>query len=361
MKLCTVMQVQVDSSVRKAMGNEVIGNNSGDDLPENVSQLAKRITLKRGEFEAEINNLPSSVMEALYHEITGKKEKLAYFLPDAKIVDFESLSDLVIKLEQNTQKYHPTALNVSVDIAFTDGRQYKFSSWGRFSAFDFRTKSKTGQVNIKFEFMIKSTLGTYNAYSIKVKLDSIASIGEFFSEDFREFYADSRQGIQRVCEVEIEYIDSLVARDYWDIVRQWYESLDDVKHGINIKRKNLNIIADAAWLLISLSPIAPAIAALQYSRNTNDIHELINIFVIAFVFSICIVSLSRAFLGIAYRQVASIVNLGVLKLTSGDEETIKAHISRNNSKAIKAFAWFAGLVGALIINVSSSVIYDFIK
>ncbi|WP_333898859.1 hypothetical protein [Agrobacterium pusense] len=344
------------------MDSEITPEDSDEQQSGKAEDFAKRITLRRGQFEAEIKNLPASVMEALYHEITGKKEKLSFFIPDPKTIDFAHLSDLVTKIEQNTRKYKPTSTNMTVEISYLDGRRFSFSSWMAFARTDFRTRAKTGFVHIKFDFLMKSSIDTFNSYSISVILDSSVGIGDFFSEEFRDVYQLTRKdSLVKLCEVNIEYIDSLVARDYWAIINEWYKDLPDVNHGIDLTPKTKRALGNSLSFIVHISPALPFLYALQKSEQSISINQMASYFVWAFVVALITVHVGRFSVGYMMHYLDGIANLGTINLTRGDQESVSGQIRRNRRKLITAAAWFWGVISALGTSIFSSFLYDYIK
>ncbi|MEX6505283.1 hypothetical protein [Jiella sp. M17.18] len=79
--------------------------------------LSSHLTLTaEGGESTEISDLPVPIMQALYYQITGKKEKIEKSFRDDFIIEKHSISDLMLKIEQTVEQFSLTSSNFSSTI-----------------------------------------------------------------------------------------------------------------------------------------------------------------------------------------------------------------------------------------------------
>lgn len=326
------------------------------------SELIKKIQLKHGNDEAIFENISPNIIQAIYHEITGNTEKLTYSLGKDKAITYENLNDFRVRLMQNCEKYSPIIFNTRIKLELNDGRKYSFSDWFLFSSFDFKTSAATKAVTIEFEFVIKSEIGTHARYKINTIFESAFGIPIHF--DYRRFdhYISNKESEISATRTEIEYSNPLVARDFYDIIRDWYGVIADSKFkyyfkSIMIRRRNLYISIEA---LFSLSFVFPLYLVYKYSVNDDGMLTLTPIFEYA-AWVLILNSIHKPFYAIAWSYIDKVMNPPIIMLTTGDNDSKRRRDRTNKINFINFMLMISTTLLSIMINVFSNYIYDYIK
>lgn len=337
-------------------GNQMSDNNlqtDGADVSID-SELVKKVTLRRGQIEAEINNLPSAVVEALYHEITGTKDSISFFLTGVKEIDFSAISDLAIRLQQNTDKYSPISKSLKIQYKLSDGRSINYSSWINFSRFNFETNLTTDSLIIVYDFVIKSNIGTHNHYSITIKLASLLARPVHIEDDALIEW-QNRNPNANDNKIKIEFVDTLVARDFYSLILEWNKNLDDHKKAgiykfVKKYRKYAGYIIFSIWL-------ASTMASSQYiifsAQNIDDTSHLLNHYTSGYSMILLASLITYLLSQISYNFYDKMGAISYIRLTKGDDREIRAKDKSISRYAFKFVFATAAIGGSIFLNLVS--------
>lgn len=180
----------------------------------------------------EIESLPRSALQALYHVVTGKTETYSKSLRKSVIITHHNFQQLYLRIVQQIQHYDLLAdPTITIIVKFSDSKKLQYSSWERFNGFSINSPDITSEIAIKFEFIIQlpNTPGPQRCI-VNVLIDSGLPI--ILDEEHRgspnlvmlEFYPLSRE--YRTVEISIDFVDFLIARIFCGVIEEWFATLE---------------------------------------------------------------------------------------------------------------------------------------
>jgi hypothetical protein len=166
------------------------------------------------------------LVQSIYNEITGRKESLSQYLKDAHEIYFEDINQLDNKINQLYEQYNIVSKSCSIKIFHVNDCKETFSSFERFKLYDSSSMSPCENIRLEYNFLIvlPNTKAPQN-YNIKIDLISRAGLRE--KENAEGGFS---RGIFRLAglatgNIEIEYIDYTVARNFLVAIDHWYKSI----------------------------------------------------------------------------------------------------------------------------------------
>jgi len=178
-----------------------------------------RLRAKSGD-ETHVQDLPVSVMQALYHEITGRTETLERRFDGDYIFDHEEVSQLVQKFLQAIQQYNITGTDAQFTIKYVGGEKQTFSSLEKFLQLDSSKAEKVFSCEFIISFLLATPgLAKYQNYRIKILLRSW-----WLQADKKNLnWGISGNDVSAV--LGIEYVDYVVSQVLISVFENWLSSL----------------------------------------------------------------------------------------------------------------------------------------
>jgi len=102
--------------------------------------------------EATIRNLPVSVMQALYHQITGRTETIHRDYSNDYKFFHDDVIQLVHKILQSIQQYNITGADAQFSVKYVTGEKQTFTSLEKFQQIDLTRAEKTEICEITIRF-----------------------------------------------------------------------------------------------------------------------------------------------------------------------------------------------------------------
>ena len=191
--------------------------------------LTTELTMRTREGQqASMENLPSAVMQALYHSITGRKEKLSKDFDGHYVIRQSDIRTLIEKVEQTLQQFNYQAASAAITIFHHNNEKIALSSLDKFLQYDTSRGDAISEVSIEIEFLLAlPQVGTHQSYKIAIDIRS-------YVLDEKDYVA--ARGISGGYEASdeycirstVEYIDYVVARSFHSTVTEWVNGLEKI-------------------------------------------------------------------------------------------------------------------------------------
>ncbi len=304
-----------------------------------------------------INDTPVSMklVQSIYHEITGKTEKLSKTFRDSHEVSFEDLKNLNTKIEQLYEPLKMLGKNCSVTVYHIDDCKKTFSSFEKFSMYDDTSMSPCENIRLVYDLLIllpetekvqpyKIEINIHSRIALRKKVQKARGLTRTIMHIFA-----SRTG-----EVEISYVDYVVARNFKTSIDEWYDSVPKNKENRAIKlMQNVSVHFSLLFKVITVLVIS-----LFCFDNTGKI--LGEIPSIETIFSSSIVVFSTIFISaMLAARLGSIMENAIdeyqpascLKLVRGDNVAYKDFVKVNRKSIAMALA---AIICTVVVNVIST-------
>lgn len=294
-----------------------------------MSDVPKRDP-EAGEVVKLLGGLPATAVQALYHAATGKTENLTKQFSKNFVVRKNDLDQLYFKILQQLEHFEKIAPpTVTIKVRFNNRESQQFSSWDRFNFFDSGKVEIVSDVVLKFEFLIKlPDILEPQRYILNIDIDSKLQL---FAEDddlgsisflpvnilIRAFPALT---------VSIDFIDYLCAKNFLQIIEDWFNGLETSQNSKWSKwAKRISIPWPTLFSRLGNIGAAAFIALYAYRKGGN----LGGPTQIAYLCSIAIVfwTLSSLFCNHVGRLFGSLISRSYVPATvllaTGDERAFK--------------------------------------
>ncbi|WP_137151130.1 hypothetical protein [Devosia sp. FKR38] len=312
---------------------------------------SKIVLTSSGGEQAEIQNLPAPVMQALYHQITGKREKTVQRYDDDFIVDKKSIDQLIIKLAQTLEQFQSKAQNVSIDV-FHHGRdRITHSSPAKFNHYDTSKPDPVSSVVIDASFLISApTFGQFQSYEIQIDINSY----NIMKDDKHAAYSGrGREYKEHSIEVSISYVDYVIARSFKSTIDEWVNTLEKQKLW---RLPKIVVDYDFRFSNYISIPTATSVAvivnyAFPFMNTTSGAIVLLGL-------SLLIWRVTADICEFGLSIVGSYGSFPVIILNRGDERNHKIFLERREKA--KKLGWFilASCSLPIVLGVVSSFIFE---
>lgn len=289
-------------------------------------------------------------MQALYHQLTGKKEVVFKAYNDDYIIRIDEIRDLVVRLEQTLQQYNFKATDIRFTVFHYDRDRLTNTSLERFLQYDENRKDPVKSVEIDVNFLLDATrTGRYQSYTISLQLESfVLAKSELIPRRGIGAYHEGTSAVQ----LKVEYVDYVVARSFISTVEEWVESLSKVP----IRRMPdwlVNIVSEYGSLGANVFAASCAFAILLLTGNAHHNLDTINILVISTIF------FTFRFLGqlisdAADSRLAIYWKFPFIIFNKGDERNYDVFLKRRQKATKIATAILAGFLLPILLNLIAS-------
>lgn len=319
------------------------------------------------DLRSQISNVPTSVLQAIYHAVTGKTETYSKSLNKNVIIDFPSVENLHHQIMQQMEHYDlvspPT---ITVVVQMEKKKKLQYSSWERFSLMQMNVTDITSAILLKYEFLIQipKTLDPQRCV-LNVTLDS-GLLVVCRDDDVPPLLA---RGIYRMMtiptawrtvDISIDFVDFLVARNFASVVEEWFSHLP-----VLTKPKIAAFYHTHYHLITSIwhrsATLGLALFFLVFAAGRSSTSITLNDLMYAASIAILIWSI----LSIAIREVEDSFSTrisqcfipSVILLTNGDRRAYEALLSPNPTiaRSLRSVFWTSAM--AIFLNIAASYIY----
>jgi hypothetical protein len=184
-----------------------------------------------------LDNMSKSVIQAVYHQVTGKTENLKKDLKGNVIVRFSDLEVLNQKINQQIQHYDIIANPTTTVVVKTLERNTAtYSTWERFANLNINTPELTSEILLKYEFLLKlPKTEIFQRCVISITIDSFLPLAKELKEnkdsisDFEMIFVLREDYV--TSEVSIEFVDFLIAKIFMTHIEGWFDELEPCPKG----------------------------------------------------------------------------------------------------------------------------------
>lgn len=321
----------------------------------------------------EISELPVSmqIYQAIYNDITGKTENITDEYNKYFDLSMEDLIQLKHKIFQFCEQYNVEAQNHNITVYHIKATKERFSSFERFSKYNSSNTSPIEKIIIEFNLLIiLPQLNKPQSYKIEIKLTSGIALISKYEKDLPKHVPIGMviKTIQaETAEVEIEYVDYIVARSISDLIREWIGSLKNLESSPRITRlqenshhirKFISLVFPLIAIFFSLEFSSHILSNLSVNEVRLSSFLIISISVIFFTYK-----LGDFFGQRIERAIDSIKgsDFSIININNGDKVLISEYlkkIRKSKIRAIKesAIAFVLGFAASISANIVSNII-----
>lgn len=327
----------------------------------NKHPLSTELKIRTSEGDqAELRNLPAPVMQALYHQLTGKRERNDKYFNDNYLIKSDDINNLIIKLEQTLEQFQYSAASVNFTIFHYAKDRQVCTSLEKFRQYDITRTDPISSIEIKLDFLISyKDLDQDQNYTISIVLNSYVTKKSHFMSDFSSYGIGStyRERESSCIKMSIDYVDYVISRSFIATVEEWVNSLD--KHRFF---KLPEFISGSVVYQINklVSTVFGASFILMYSVVNGFSDKVASIFDILILLIAFFTMKMLAELGLEFVEGGVGVHnyFPKILINKGDERNYKALIKRRKKwNSIGAFIFFTCII-SIIINIIASIFYD---
>lgn len=311
------------------------------------------------------------VYQAIYNDITGKTENITDEYSKNFRVSIEDLIQLKHKVSQFCEQYNVEGQNHNITIYHIKATKERFSSFERFSAYNSSNTSPIERIVIELNILIVlPKVRKPQPYKVRIALTSGLAMLAKHEKDFPKNVPVNMiiKAIQaESAEVEIEYIDYIVARSISDLIREWIESLPQTESSQKILKLQNNSHYVRSFIYVSFTLIT-ILFSLKFANIVLSSTSLSEVRLSSFLI------LSMSFVFFAYRlgiflghrverAIDSIKGneFSVININNGDKTLIEKQrnkIKKSKVKVLKEslIAVVLGFLGSVLANIISNAV-----
>lgn len=317
----------------------------------------------------QIDKLPKTILQNIYHTVTGKTENLSKDLHGSVIINADDIDHLYAMINDQRclydNEFDPT---VTVVVKHATERSVTYSSWARFKALSVGDHEITSEITIKMEFVLRlpQTQGPQRCV-VSINLDSSLPLirkrndESMDYEQFGFFVFISREW--RAVKVSIDFVDFLVAKSFSGVVEEWFSRLRRTKTNTFqgfILGKHLLI----RNILNQMGRIGMAIFLAAYVYFSGEKfgslrQETLGVSLGLVIWSLSVISEHWISSGI-FRRIAKNIVPAVILLTSADRSCFAGVEKMANSQTKTVLGVIGAILGGIAINILASFIYAMI-
>lgn len=321
--------------------------------------------------DGEVASLPASmqIYQAIYNEITGKTEVITDSYKNYLILELSDLLQLKHLLDQFLEQYQVSAYNVAITIFHAKATKERFSSFDRLHTYNVTNSSPIERINIELNILITPPkLSKPQNYKVSINLVSGATVIAKTRPDLPLEIPGMllmRAVQNKAAEVEIEYIDYIIARSFSELLRGWVATIKEQKPNEKLKKlqKQSHLFRLATEFLFFLISI---VVSVSYARPflasaTGDYVLLVQYILL----SGCAIAFSKQaglILGRNIERKIDSINtneVSFIYINAGDK---KQHDDfQDNLKMEKWEAWKSGLIAmtiGILSSIAATIIYN---
>ena len=277
----------------------------------------------------------------IYHQITGRTEKIRQKFSSNLLIDFSEVEQLQFKIMQLCDVHTVVASNEVVSVFHEKERKEQFTSFERFKAYNSNSTRPTVNVVLRYNFSIALPgRETPQEYVVTIKLTSRVALLNKLESEMPTFLRGGIFGLSTssVAEISVEYADYVVARSFLESFEEWVQGCKSTP-----TNKILKFIQSKSHYLQHILQITMAIIFIFFCINSipeffeEGTHPEIwaRFMVIFFGGFFLLITLSRSTGRIIEHAIDGICPLSYLKLNKGDEKLISEFSTKTNKHIIR--------------------------
>jgi hypothetical protein len=315
---------------------------------------------------ATVNNLPVSVLQGIYHEITGKTETIKKKFRSNEYIRFVDVSQLVDLFKQTLEQYDKKSESVAISIShFGTGERLTFSSFEKFKLYDISKKEPTRSLNITFQFLIANpNFGKFQNYRINVEINSY----KLWKDKKNLVYGDRYFGdSENYTELQIDYVDYMTAKNFMNVFEEWVQRLDRFKvssePGVLSRVRSAHMftkLISVFFISVAVSPLIFLFLTYLNGLSTTQ-SKLYLLFMMFMLMQLIIHMIGDIFSEYLYFGAWQKGNFTFLELNAGDVRNREVYIEDIKKWKYIRNAIFSGVFVAFCVGLAVNYTYDFVK
>lgn len=301
------------------------------------------------------------LVQSIYNEITGKTETLSKVFRDNHEIEFIDIKQLHTKICQLYEQYNVVSKNCSITVYHVNDCKEQFSSFERFEFYDSSNTNPSENIRLEYNFLIILP-ETKKAQPYKITIDLHSRVA--LRKKAEGEHGIARQIIRLIASktgnIEIDYVDYTVARNFMITIDQWYKSVNKNKSSnivgyLQDKSSHFQFIFKVLTSLIVTSTIF--YNRESFIQENSSIDTLFSAGLVSFS-AIYLSGIIAAKFGNSCEQaIDSHQAISGLILNRGDKIALDDFKQANRKSKIKALL---SITGVIIVNIFSTLIIGFL-
>ncbi|MCL1120938.1 hypothetical protein [Shewanella seohaensis] len=301
----------------------------------------------------------------IHQRVHAKSEEISKSYTNNILVEFSDIEELHEKTIQSIKSLCPIRNSIVIRVAVfhNEGEAAKFNSFEDFKRHNITSPNPTAQISLDYKFVIlDNETGEFENYRVIAQVRSRVAELKQIENEAPPFLSKAliTSLVTQTAKITILYGDYVKARHFTAMFDEWIKGCDESKSlkYISTVKKWSHLLSIFGKIIIYI-----LLAFFMTSSFRNDSIEVTNLFLMQFLILYSVVflmvgMLSGLFLSRIEMSIDSYLSLSYLKINKGDNKAIKEYSDRNKSSA----AWaIAGIVGTVLIGLSTNAAYDIIK
>lgn len=302
-------------------------------------------------------------LQGIYNELTGKSEQVGKSYNKPIRVQFSDIEQLNHKITQACEQYNVVSGNCSVTVYYVDDTRDQFSSFDRFRLHNSGSTSPVESVLLKYHFLVLLPKTKQpQSYTISIRLASRVAVAKRMKS---EFYGAPPPILRlmgnRTAVVEIEYVDYMVARNFLNLVDEWFKGIPTASvgkflHWFQARSHFIPRIArfaTAVFVALLLVALLPHFVV-QGNTDLLTFGRFLGYGLIATYVSYTLANWAAGFIETSLDHYSE---LSFLKLTKGDEIEIEK-AERSNKFAIAK--GIGGFVLTICVSIATKIVANYL-
>ncbi|MCW8385082.1 hypothetical protein OQJ15_02055 [Fluoribacter dumoffii] len=268
------------------------------------------------------------LVQAVYHSITGKTEKITIENEHACQLNLNKIRQLHYKIQQSSEAYEVVTSNCSVTVFHQNDIKQVFSSFEKFEHYDSSNNNAIKRIQLKYNVLIHPPkVNNPQNYTIVVNLLSGIIIEQEIANISKRLSASLAPLIDYdTIKADINYVDYVIANNYQHTIKEWMNSVSD-----NKKRILVNLLKPIMLTLKYLMLFLLFWGFLLISSKFS-LHNPFVFYKYLIVTSVCLILAFQFGEYVSYKIGKLILQkpLSYIHLNEGDKKAIEIESKRRN-------------------------------
>ena len=315
-----------------------------------------------------LDTLPKTVLQSLYHAVTGKTENLSAQLRGNVIitdVDIDNLFQMILdQLNLYSVAFGPT---VTVVVKHANNRSSTYSSWERFKALRVNDYEITSDLTLRLEFLLQlPQTSSPQRCTLDINLDSSLPVirkREDREDDIDPYFGYFLAMKWSTVKLSIDFVDFLVAKAFGAVVEEWFKNLLHAPSS----QFDLWLLRNQIFVHRTLQQTGRlGMAAFLAAYTLFEMHKPLSLARLTFAVAIALIIWSVAAIveapmtRLVMRRIIANVTPTVILLSTGDQRCYDEVLRSRTTAGGTVARFVGGLLVGLSTNVAASYFYTYV-
>jgi hypothetical protein len=284
------------------------------------------------------------IAQAVYHTVTGKTETVSKRFSENYKIGFEDIKQLHAKCTQMCTQWEVIEQNENITVYHVDDNKEVFTSVDRLKLYDQSQTSPIESITYEYNALLKlPDMAKPQPYKITVRMASrIALMRKTESEGPSPLIMRFFRG--GVINLDIEYVDYVVARNMISTLDSWVREIEVTKKNriLSSFQRYSHWVPKISGLLLLLLATMSAVFSADTIVTASTANSLLAKFLIAsFGFVATSYFVGTWFGRMAEYSIYRIQEISYIEINKGDKKLLEQFKSSNKSLFIKASVSFS--------------------